>query len=292
MKHFERVVIVGVGLLGGSIGQALRGRQLARTVVGYSPRGNSLDQAVELGAIDCSSATIESACQGADLVIVCTPVQSVANYVQQCAPFLAEGGWITDVGSTKEKIVSNLAATAAIDRFVGSHPLAGSEKSGVEHARENLLQDKLVVVTPYPGKATLSDRQQTLAAKAEELWQALGARTWRLTPEEHDRAVARISHLPHLLASALAAATPEEALPLAASGWSDTTRVASGSVALWREIFDDNRVQIISALDCFVAVLTQWSDALKVEDFETIEKLLTDGKKKRDSLGNRRSSKS
>ncbi len=292
MKHFERVVIVGVGLLGGSIGQALRGRQLARTVVGYSPRGNSLDQAVELGAIDFGSATIESACQGADLVIVCTPVQSVANYVQRCAPFLAENGWITDVGSTKEKIVSNLAATAAIDRFVGSHPLAGSEKSGVEHARENLLQDKLVVVTPYPGEASLSDRQQTLAGKAEQLWQALGARTWRLTPEEHDRAVARISHLPHLLASALAAATPEEALPLAASGWSDTTRVASGSVALWREIFDDNRVQIISALDRFVAVLTQWSDALKVEDFETIEKLLTDGKKKRDSLGNRRSSKS
>jgi prephenate dehydrogenase len=286
VKQFERAVIVGVGLLGGSIGLALRNRKLAKRVVGFSPRGSSLDAAVARGAIDASSQTIQEACQGSDLVIVCTPVQSVAEQVQQCARHMAPNGWITDVGSTKEKIVTSIAATAAIDQFIGSHPLAGSEKSGVDFARENLLEKKLVVVTPHTIHSSKTARQTELAVLAEQLWKSLGARTMRMNPQDHDAAVARTSHLPHILASALAAATPDSVLPLAASGWCDTTRVASGGVELWRQIIDENRTPIVDALEEFSTTLQLWLTALRNEDGPTIEQLLTDGKKKRDSLGN------
>jgi prephenate dehydrogenase len=285
-KQFERAVIVGVGLLGGSIGMALRERKLAKMVVGVSRKQSNLAAAIERGAIDMSSPSLEEACQGADLAIICTPVQTVAAHVVRCAQQMPNGGLITDVGSTKQNIVEAVAQTSAIAAFVGSHPLAGSEKSGVEYAKEDLLENRLVVVTPGLEPARLNQGQLDLAVRAESLWHALGARTMRMSPSEHDHAVARTSHLPHLLASALAGATPETVLPLAASGWCDTTRVASGGAELWRQIFEDNRTPIVSALEEFSAILQQWLDALRNGDSNRLTELLIEGKQKRDSLGN------
>ena len=136
MKQFDRAVIVGVGLLGGSIGMALRARKLARQAIGFSLRGNSLDAAIALGAIDISAPSLAEACRGADLAIICTPVQSVADIVEQCFALMPSDCLITDVGSTKQSIVEAVSHSPASANFVGSHPLAGSEKSGVEHARE------------------------------------------------------------------------------------------------------------------------------------------------------------
>ncbi len=290
VKQFERAVIVGVGLLGGSIGLALRARKLAKYVVGISPRGSSLASAIELGAIDSASTTFATACRGADLAIVCTPVQSIAEHVQQCFQTMPADSLITDVGSTKESIVAAIDRTEARRNFVGSHPLAGSEKSGVEHARENLFNNKLVVVTPAEqtvgANQELVSRQTQLTEAVEILWQSLGARTLNMSPRAHDAAVAQISHLPHLLASALAAATPSDLLPLAASGWCDTTRVAAGGVLLWRQILEDNRHPVIAALEGFSSQLDEWLTALRNNDGQKLEALLLEGKQKRDALGN------
>lgn len=280
MTQFDRAVIIGVGLLGGSIGLALRSRKIAKKVVGFSPRGNSLDAAIKLGAIDENADSLAKACQAADLAIVCTPVQSVADFAAQCAALMPSGGLITDVGSTKQSIVETVAQSSAAASFVGSHPLAGSEKSGVEHARENLLDGKLVVVTP--------DQSTTpfLVQTTEQLWRSLGARTLQLSPADHDSALARTSHLPHVLASALAAATPADLLPLAASGWRDTTRVASGGADLWRQILEENRQPVIKVLEEFAGNLQEWLTALRSRDGKHLEQLLLEGKQKRDALGN------
>lgn len=280
MIQFDRAVIVGVGLLGGSIGMALRARKIAQKVIGFSPRGNSLASAVSLGAIDQSADSLAEACQGADLAIVCTPVQSIAEFANQCFASMPKGGLITDVGSTKQSIVEAVAQSPASASFVGSHPLAGGEKSGVEHAREGLLNGKLVVITP--------DRlpPSPLVQCTEQLWQALGARTLQLSPAEHDSALARTSHLPHILASALAAATPADLLPLAASGWRDTTRVASGGADLWRQILEENRHSVIQVLEEFAGDLQLWLKALRESDGKQLEQLLLEGKQKRDALGN------
>ncbi len=279
MNQFDRAVIVGVGLLGGSIGMALRTRRIAKQVIGFSPRSNSLDTAIARGAIDASADSLEDACRGADLAIICTPVQSVADFAQKCFVTMPTG-LITDVGSTKQSIVAAVAQSPVAANFVGSHPLAGSEKSGVEHARENLLDRKLVIVTP--DESSNAARVQA----TEQLWHSLGARTLRLNPTDHDAAVARISHLPHILASALAAATPAQLLPLAASGWCDTTRVASGGANLWRQILEDNRQPVVAALEDFISDLQQWLVALRESDGIQLEKLLLEGKQKRDALGN------
>ena len=280
MTQFDRALIVGVGLLGGSIGMALRTRKLAKQVVGFSPRGNSLDPAIALGAIDIVANSLAEACQGTDLTIICTPVQSIADFAERCFSLMPTDGLITDVGSTKQSIIETIAKSLASKNFVGSHPLAGSEKSGVENAREDLLVGKLVVITP--DRNSDSDIVQI----ADQLWQSLGARTLRMSPAEHDAAVARTSHLPHILASALAASTPADLLPLAASGWRDTTRVASGGADLWRQILEENRQPVIKVLEEFASDLRQWLIAMRSGDGKQLEQLLLEGKQKRDALGN------
>ncbi|QDV22478.1 prephenate dehydrogenase [Aureliella helgolandensis] len=289
MVKFERVVLVGVGLLGGSLGMALRDRELAGCVVGVGRRETPLREALALGALDEFTLNLSEACQNADLAIICTPVQLVADQIRACRAAMPAGGLITDVGSTKATICQvfeeengshpqHAAGTTA--QFCGSHPLAGSDKSGVAFAEADLFVDKLTVVTP------MAQTPEAAIQQTEALWQAMGSRTARMTPEQHDEAVARTSHLPHLVASALAAATPDAVLPLAASGWRDTTRVAAGNVEMWRQIVTENHGPVLEALNDFSGQLQQWIAALESGDNERLEKLLVAGKQKRDSVGN------
>jgi prephenate dehydrogenase len=150
----------------------------------------------------------------------------------------------------------------------------------VEHARSNLFDDRLCVITPVPATP------EKLIARTEQLWHLLGSHTLRMSPAEHDAAIATTSHLPHVVASALAGATPDELLPLAASGWCDTTRVAAGSVELWLQILAENRMSILAALNHFSHVLAEWTQALEAGDDARLKDLLTAGKQKRDALGN------
>jgi prephenate dehydrogenase len=222
--------------------------------------------------------------QQADVVVVCTPVEWIANHVAETGQRCPEHCVITDAGSTKEQLVA--ASEAALKLrfpaeipFVGSHPIAGSERNGPEAASANLFEGRVAVVT-----ATELSKPAAITA-TEEFWQALGARVVRMSPAEHDDALACTSHLPHLLSSALAAATPEELLPLAATGWQDTTRIAAGDAELWRQIFLANRGRTLKALEDFETVLKRFRAALETADGTLLADLLAEGKRRRDAVG-------
>lgn len=285
MRRWDKVAIVGVGLIGGSIGLALRRRNLAGEVVGIGRRTASLEVALGTGCITSATTELASGVARADLVIVCTPVHRVAELVVQAAHRVPPQCLLTDVGSTKESIVREVEAAlgAAGDRqlrFVGSHPLAGSERTGPEAASAELFEGRVVVLTPTQRSASAVIEEMT------QFWQSLGARVVRMSPAAHDEALARTSHLPHLIASALAVATPAELLPLTAGGWLDATRIAAGDVELWREIFLANRGCTLNALAEFERVLTEFRQALEAADPDRLAALLAEGKRRRDAVGN------
>jgi prephenate dehydrogenase len=281
MRAWDTVAIVGVGLVGGSIGLAFRERALAQHVVGIGRRATSLRQARRIGAVTRTTLDLARGAARAELVIVCTPVGRIVADVRAAAEASRAGALVTDVGSTKAEIVAALEGRLQPkSRFVGSHPLAGGERSGAEHATADLLVGRTVVVTPTP-----ATREDDIAA-VTGLWQDLGAKVVRISPDEHDRILAATSHLPHLAAAALAAATPPNDLPLAASGWLDTTRVASGDAELWRQIFASNRSHVLTSLCRFEGVLASLRKALERKDDVKLAEILAEAKGRRDSVGN------
>ncbi len=236
--------------------------------------------AQQRGAVSHFTTDLERGVADAQLIVVCTPVGHIAEYVQRVSLACPAGSLITDAGSTKGEICR--ALSSGLDgqgRFVGSHPMAGSEKSGPEYAQADLFDGSVTVVTPTD--CTPDDD----TARIEAFWRSLGSRVVQMTADEHDRAVSTVSHLPHLVASALAAGTPPDQLALAAGGWRDTTRVASGDVELWRQILTDNRAHVLQSLDSFEKVLSGFRDALQRNDAAAITRLLASGKQNRDSLG-------
>ncbi|MFO0940958.1 MAG: prephenate dehydrogenase/arogenate dehydrogenase family protein [Pirellulales bacterium] len=277
MLQYRRVVIVGVGLLGGSFGLALRHRGLAESIVGVGRNEATLRQAAARGAITEFSLNLETACKSADLVVIGTPVQSIAEFVRQAfAAQLLPNCLVTDVGSTKLNICQQLS-DLSYGRFCGSHPMAGGEKTGVAYASHDLFLGRRTIITPTSN--TLAETIQ----QTDQLWRSLGSDVVRMSPQEHDRAVASVSHLPHLVASALAASTAPELIPLTASGWQDTTRVAAGDVEMWRQIISENREPILSALRGFSDALAGWITAIERDNQEAITALLEKGKSMRDS---------
>jgi cyclohexadieny/prephenate dehydrogenase len=208
-------------------------RQL--TILGFGHRRSTLDRALEIGAIDRVDLDPASAVAGSDLVILCTPVGLFGQILGRIASALSPGALITDVGSTKRSVVG-LAEShlpKGVD-FVASHPIAGSEKRGVEFSRADLFHNQLCIVTPAAGT------NPSALDRMEQFWRLLGMRTARLSPEDHDRILADVSHLPHLLAAALMAMQDDAGLEFSGKGFLDTTRIAAGDGALWRDIFLDN----------------------------------------------------
>lgn len=283
-RTWDTIAVVGVGLIGGSIGMALRERKLARRVVGIGRRQAGLRKAKRCGAIDESATDVARGVAGAELVVVCTPVERIVEHVRRAAAACPPEALITDAGSTKAAIVTALDGTLPKQsshdvRFVGSHPLAGSEKTGCENASGDLFQDRVCVVTP--SRRTPTADYETIA----EFWRALGMNVVRMTPAAHDAALAATSHLPHVVASALAAATRGKHLPLAASGWLDTTRIAAADPQLWRQIFLDNRDNTLKSIDDFQETLNHLRDAIAAGDGPRLERLLARGKQRRDAAG-------
>ncbi len=243
---FRTVAIVGVGLLGGSLGLALRGRRLARRVVGVGRRQASLARAVAVGAIDEGTLDIRSGASEAELVVLATPVGPMVELARAAAEAAPQGALMTDVGSTKARVVQGIEeAVGGRVRYVGSHPMAGSEKRGVDEASASLFEGALCFLTPTP-------RTDPLAlAAVRELWLALGARVRVLDPAEHDRLLALASHLPHVVAAALVNVMTPEALACAGAGFRDTTRVASGDPRMWADVCLHNRERLQEALAAF-----------------------------------------
>ena len=279
MAHYDSVAIVGVGLIGGSIGLALRERELADQVVGVGRRMTSLEKALERGAITQATTDFAAGVADADVIIVCTPVDMIAEQIRQVAGACRSTALITDVGSTKGSIVSALDGDRSCQGFVGSHPLAGDHRSGPEHAVADLFLDRVVVITPTPST------REGLAGAVGEFWSQLGANIVTMQPDEHDAILAMTSHLPHLVASSLALATDEQMRSFVAGGWRDTTRIAAADARLWRQIFSHNRVATLAALDRFQSVVAQLRAALESEDDDRLEDYLQEARQRRDALG-------
>ena len=274
------LTIVGVGLIGGSIGMAAKQRRVAQRVVGVGWRQSTLNLAQDLGAIDEGSLELRPAVTEADLVVFCTPVQMIASQVQEAAVHCRAGTLLTDAGSTKSVIVAEIEEQLPDNvHFVGSHPLAGSEKRGPEYADPLLFQDRVTVITPtVKTDAGAVDR-------VEQFWRALGSQVLRMSPEEHDRALALTSHAPHLVASALAGILPAELLELTASGFRDATRIAAGDPELWAGILLQNRQAIHEAVNRTLMQIDSFRAALQRGSSTELIALLQQGKKVRDALG-------
>lgn len=277
--RFQRAAILGVGLIGGSVALGLRRKGLAARVVGVTRSAEKAEHLVRLGVVDEATAALDAGADGADLVVACTPVGSIAEGIVAAAG-VAPGALLTDAGSTKaqivEAVVGRLGPSA---RFVGTHPLAGGHRTGPEAARPDLCDGATTIVTPHDG----ADPEAVGAVC--DLWRDLGCRVETMAPDAHDRLVAVTSHVPHIAAAAVAATTPEASLPFAATGWSGTTRVAAGSPALWRDILLTNRQAIADGVDALLDHLRAYREALAEADAERIEQLLDEGRRRRDALG-------
>ncbi len=279
--QIDTLTIVGVGLIGGSIGLAAKANGAANRVVGVGRDERNLARAKAIGAIDRFTTDLATGVADADLVVICTPVDRVARDVLAAAESAPKRAVITDAGSTKGNVVRDLAGKLTLDRanFIGSHPLAGSEKKGAAHSRADLFMGRLVIVTP-----TLETDLEA-AGVVELFWQKLGATVIRMDPFEHDEALALTSHLPHAAASGLAGVTPVGILNLTAGGFRDTTRVAAGDPDLWAAIFAANRDAVLGATDQFLQRMMEFRRAVADGDHAALVRWLAEGKRVRDALG-------
>lgn len=281
--RFQKITIVGVGLLGGSLGLAIKRRRLAKQVCGYVRRTASIKESERVGAMDFATTDLLAAVWDADLIILCTPLAQMRSLAEQMRPALKRGAIVTDVGSVKGSVVSDVEAlvTRAGAHFVGSHPMAGGEKQGVLASRADLFECAMCVVTPTKRTSPAALR------KVEKFWKTLGTRLLRTTPDAHDALVSRSSHLPHLLAASLVNLVLDPKLPaeqaqLCATGFRDTTRIASGSPEMWRDIALTNSKHLSRTVDGLVLELGRFRDALKRSDSKAISKFFETAKQRRD----------
>ena len=270
--EFGKVVIFGVGLIGGSFALALKAAGQVEEVVGFGRSIATLMQAQSLGIIDRLGANAGQEVIDADLVLLATPVAQMPEIMERIAPYLGPNTVVTDGGSTKSDVVveARYAFAERVGQFVPAHPIAGAENSGAAAARADLYREKKVVLTPLPENSVLN------VARVRSAWEWCGAQIHELKPEEHDRIFAAVSHLPHLLSFALvhdiAVRDNSELLfSFAASGFRDFTRIAASHPEMWRDICLANRVALLDELDSYRAQLDDLRDALEKGDGVALE---------------------
>lgn len=278
-EMFGKVAIVGVGLIGGSMGIALKKRGLAQKVIGVTSQETSIRKAKEMGAIDEGTHDVKAAVSGADLVVLAAPVHVILDHLDIIKKSLKRNALVTDVGSSKAEIVAKAQEVLGNNvLFIGSHPLAGSEKRGVEHAFDGLFEQSTCIVTP----TDLTNKNAI--DKIKQVWEALGAQVETMLPSEHDEALAYISHLPHVLAYALITSIPDKYLKLASSGLKDTTRIASSSPKMWNDICLSNQRNVLKSMDDFIKKMASIRQDLLDEDEQRLINQFTQAKNKRDSM--------
>lgn len=282
MKH---IAILGPGLLGGSIALALRNDVGVRVSL-WARRADAVEEAKMLDVADLVTTSLEEAVHGADTVLLCVPVGAMPGIVNQILPVLSPDALITDVGSVKGEVCKSLGpALKGRAHFIGSHPMAGSEKAGIGAARADLFQSAVCIITPETG-----DTSAVAIQRATALWELLGCRVRVLTPLAHDQICAMISHLPHLSAAALVntvEALCPEAFGFCGTGFRDSTRIAGGLPAMWTEILLSNRTAVAESLRRFISVLENAAEQLERSDpsaEEEIFRFLNTAKTRRESL--------
>jgi prephenate dehydrogenase len=279
------MAIVGVGLIGGSLARILRQQGEVGEIVGIGRTEPNLRRAVELGVIDRYSQDPCQGVQGADLVFLATPVCSIASVLEKIAPFLAPGCVVTDGGSVKESVIAACEPLMpAGSSFVGGHPIAGTEKSGVDASFATLFQGKRCIVTP-----TVNTDQSALR-KVRRMWECAGAEVIQMDAHKHDRVVAAISHLPHMVAYSLVNAVDgydrfeESILKYSAGGFRDFTRIASSDPAMWRDIALMNGPAIMEMMDFFSDYFGQLRTLVENVDGDGLQKFFAESKRSRDAI--------
>lgn len=283
---FASVAVLGPGLLGGSIAKAVRERMPSCELRLWARRQEPLELARRLSIADRTYRDVAEAVRGAQLVILATPIGVFPQLVSAMLPALDAEALVTDVGSVKAAVHAGVGTqlTQAGRSFIGSHPMAGAEKQGLEHARADLLEGATVALTNPHGVA------EEMLARLAAFWQALGSRTCEMSPELHDLTTARISHVPHALAalcarSAGAAGIPPELLRrLASSGFRDTTRVSSGGAAMWADILSSNADAVRAALRDCIADLRHLDHLLEQDDKASLHTWLEQAKESRENI--------
>ncbi|MEW6360006.1 MAG: prephenate dehydrogenase [Planctomycetota bacterium] len=276
---FDTVTIVGVGLIGGSLGLAMKAKKVARRIVGVGHRESSMRRALERGAVDETHLTVEDAVADADWVVLAASVRLIPEHARRAAGRMKPGAILSDVGSAKEGICAEMARLSRGGlAVVGMHPIAGSEQRGIEAARGDLFEGTMCILTPGEGSTDEAVKKVTQA------WEAIGARVVTLTPKEHDRLLAGASHLPHVIAGALLNSLTEDCLAYGGAGLRDTTRIASGDPDLWRDICAANRRHILEAIERFQKRVEEFKAALAAKDDERVRDLLAAAKQRRDNL--------
>ena len=285
----ETVAIVGVGLIGGSVAAALRQRKAAKWVIGVGRDASRLEAAQHAGLIDEGSTDLAEVARRATLIVFCTPVDKVAEGVRTALFGLSSSLFsaglpltanslqllLTDAGSVKGPIC---AALADVPNFLGAHPIAGSHRQGFEAADAKLFEGKLCVLTPQ-ATASANDR-----VRLERFWQSVGMRTVTMTPDDHDSALAMTSHLPHVVAAALAGTLSPENRSLTGSGFRDTTRVAAGDPNLWTGILLNNAAHVMDGIEEMQQRLEAFRTAIKLGNADVLKQLLEEGRVSRETL--------
>ncbi len=288
------VAIVGPGLIGGSIALGIKKRMLASRVIGIGHQKTSIEKAFQLGAVDACTLDITEGVRTADIVILATPVNLIVELARKAIPHMKESAILTDVGSTKSYIVTEIKKSLRKDLFfVGGHPMAGSEQRGMEWASADLFVGSTCILTPHMSlraeEPALNSIQggaisyKDAVEKIVTMWKSLGAKVKFLSPEEHDEVIAYVSHLPHFVASSLANVIKEDYWQYAAGGLRDTTRIASSNADLWLSIYRQNRTELINALEAFLDKISALKAALSDKDDAKILEMLKKGKQIRDA---------
>ena len=276
---FKKITIIGLGLIGGSLALAIREKKLAKEIIGVSRRKSTIDRAVENKIVDFATLNLKDGVKGSDLVIIATPVLRIPDIAKRLAPFLRKDAILTDAGSTKRYIVKNIEKIGFKGvNFAGSHPIAGSEKSGIKSANKDLFKGTCCVLTKT------KNTNPKIIARLKKFWGGLGMRVKVMSPEAHDRLLSNISHLPHAASVSLANSAGKDGLKLAAGGFKDMTRIASGELELWKDIFFTNKDNLIKDIKVLKKELSKMQMVLKNSDESGLLKLLGNAKAIRDSL--------
>jgi cyclohexadieny/prephenate dehydrogenase len=276
---FQTIGIVGCGLIGCSIAAALKSRGFPGRIIGCGRPGPNLQTAISRKLVDSAESDLAQAVAACELIVVCTPVDRMVEDIRTAALSARAGTLITDAGSVKQSVCGSVGNLPANVTFIGSHPIAGSEKQGCQHADARLFDERVCVLTPLPttSRAEIS--------RLRDFWRALGMSVVEMTPEAHDRVLAQTSHVPHAVAAALAASLDPENRLLTAGGFQDTTRIAAGDPQLWSAILLANAGEVTAGLRAVSERLSELAGAIQSQDKNRLAQLLTVAKQRRDGLG-------
>ena len=286
MKPFKQITILGIGLIGASLALSCRQRKLADKIVGFGRNAGNLKKAQEKNVIDSGSTDLKTAVTGSDLIILCTPVGVLVERIREMIPFLQDGCIITDAGSVKGPLVEEIDALVPNTvHYVGAHPIAGGEQSGLEAARVDLLTGAKCIITPT------ANTQTEALQRVTEFWAEVGMRTLTMDAHEHDTVFGALSHLPHVVAYALMntvanvkTASHGDILSMSGGGLKDITRIASSDPVMWRDICLKNKLPVVTLINQFQSALENIKTLIEQDQGEALQETFADANVHRGKL--------